>query len=86
MSEPITLVCGRVGSTREADVVTGSVTRNCAFCTANVWLAPSSQAVVATRDAVILCRVCAQLLVDGDIIPDLAPGALQEIRDHLRRR
>lgn len=60
--------------------IRGSVRGVCCVCGAEVWISPTSQALM-TR-AVPVCLSCVPR--QGIIV--MAPGALEEVRAELRRR
>lgn len=73
------------------EVVDGSVAGACQFCSAAVWLAPSSIAMRASSTAAmtVLCMSCAKTLAEGIrdfTVAPLTPAQVKEINNHDRRR
>ncbi len=60
------IVCSRVDRVAAATVVPGTEKRECAYCDAELWVAPSSVLMVQTDvDARLACSVCAERMAEA---------------------
>lgn len=81
------LVCLRVSEHSIASVVAGSVQKECAECDHRVWVAKAGQGVLARPGkTTVMCMECAteKMKESPPDRTEIAPGALDEIREHLR--
>ena len=82
----ITIVCMPILGTQH---VPFSRPARCSRCHTGVWVAPSSQELLAVAGALArtVCPRCAVTLMEKDPAPTLAviPGQLEELRDHLNK-
>jgi hypothetical protein len=83
MSENLVmLICARRRGRKQAPVP-GSQVRRCCECGSEVFVSPSSVAILAKRHARPLCTLCVvRHRVRPDQIAPLSPAQLREIIEH----
>lgn len=85
--EDAVLVCLRVREDSITAVVAGSVQHNCAECDHRVWVAKAGQSVLARPGkTTVMCMECAaeKMKESPPERTEIAPGALEEMMEHLR--
>ena len=82
------LVCLRVSERSVSSVVAGSIQKNCSECDHRVWIAKAGQSLLATHEGTvtIFCMECVTPRLTATENPkvEIAPGAVQEMIDHLK--
>lgn len=82
------LVCLRVSEDSIASVIAGSIQKVCSECDHRVWIAKAGQNVLATHTGkvTIICSDCIMPLLAADkaALAEAAPGAIEEMIEHLR--
>jgi hypothetical protein len=82
--EEAVIVCLRVADAGPRDMLPTSTIMSCLHCGEDVYIAPSSIELIATRPLTskVLCNQCALLAIQNDSDPQFmsAPGATEELR------